>query len=136
MPQRAKTKPTTIPSASAVDGKPPITRTAAITAALDSYPDKTPKELAEIMQAQGWDIESRLIRGVKSKLKDRKMRGITQKPTTVAAALPAAKPDAAAPPPKDDIPFQALIKAKRMAEQLGGIEKAKAAIAALAELVD
>ncbi len=124
------------PTSSTPGGSPPITKTAAISAALDAHPDKTPKEIAEIMQAEGWDIDSRSIRGVKSKRKDRKMRGANRRPAQVPARGPVVRSVPPATLAVDDVSFDALIQAKRLAEQLGGVREAKAAIAALAELVD
>lgn len=136
MTHPARTTNPLSPASSTLAGKPPITKTAAITAALDAHPDKTPKEIAEIMQAEGWDVDSRSIRGVKSKRKDRKMRGARQRPTPAPTRPPIAKSVPPVTLTEDDVSFEALIQAKQLAEQLGGIHQAKAAIAALAELVD
>ncbi len=146
MPREPKTTEPVIPSAATSLAEPPITKTAAIAAALQAHPDKMPMEIAEIMKSEGWDINSQAIRVVKSKLKHRNERQSQQKPMPKAAPIKPApikpapvevmQPAAAAALAEDDISFDSLIKAKRMAEQLGGIQQAKAAIAALAELVD
>ncbi len=141
MPREPKTTEPVIPSAATSLAEPPITKTAAIAAALQAHPDKMPIEIAEIMKSEGWDINSQAIRVVKSKLKHRNERQSLQKPRPKPAPVKAApievmQPAAAAALAEDDISFDSLIKAKRMAEQLGGIQQAKAAIAALAELVD
>ncbi len=118
--------------------EPKKSKTAAIAAALQAHPDKMPKELAEIMKGEGWDIKPQTISVVKSKLKDRSKRKARRKPTTEAAPVeaPAVAPVSATTMAEDGISFDSLKKAKQMAEQLGGIQQAKAAIAALAELVD
>ncbi len=171
MPREPKITEPVIPSPAMSLAEPPITKTAAIAAALQAHPDKMPMEIAEIMKAEGWDMNSQAIRVVKSKLKQRNERKSQQKPEAKAAPVKAAsvKATPAKPAPvkaapvkaapakpapvkaapvavtpsapeaalaEDDISFDSLIKAKRMAEQLGGIQQAKAAIAALAELVD
>ena len=137
-PKTAAPAATQAPDATAATtpAKPTISKTAAIAAALQAHPDKMPKELAEIMKAEGWDINAQRISVVKSKLKDRSKQKARRKPKTKAA--PAEAPAAVAPAAKaeDGISFDSLKKAKQMAEQLGGIQQAKAAIAALAELVD
>ncbi|TVS20684.1 MAG: hypothetical protein EA424_02725 [Planctomycetaceae bacterium] len=108
--------------------EPKKSKTAVIIAALQAHPDKMPKELAELLQAEGWDINAQRISTIKSKLK------AEQKMSPTASTVAPKK----APTPKADdaISFDSLKKAKQMAEQLGGIQQAKAAIAALAELVD
>ena len=161
MPREPKTTEPVIPSAATSLAEPPITKTAAIAAALQAHPDKMPIEIAEIMKAEGWNVNSQAIRVVKSKLKQRNERQSQQKPRPKAAPVKAApvkaapvkaapvkaapvkaapvgatQPAPAAALAEDEISFDSLIKAKRMAEQLGGIQQAKAAIAALAELVD
>ncbi len=128
-------------TAATTPAKPTISKTAAIAAALQAHPDKMPKELAEIMKAEGWDINAQRISVVKSKLKERSKQKARRKPKTKAApaeAPAAVAPVAVAPAAKaeEGISFDSLKKAKQMAEQLGGIQQAKAAIAALAELVD
>jgi ribosomal protein L12E/L44/L45/RPP1/RPP2 len=116
--------------------EPKKSKTAVIIAALQAHPDKMPKELAELLQAEGWNINAQRISTIKSKLKDQNKRKARRKPKTKAA--PAEAPAAVAPAAKaeDGISFDSLKKAKQMAEQLGGIQQAKAAIAALAELMD
>jgi hypothetical protein len=52
------------------------------------------------------------------------------------AAPKAAAKNAPAPKAADAVSLDSLKKAKELAKQLGGIKQAKAAIAALAELVD
>ncbi len=116
--------------------EPKMSKTAVIIAALQAHPDKMPKELAELLQAEGWDINAQRISVVKSKLKDRNKRKTRRKPTTKTAPVEAQAAAATVVKTDDAISFDSLKKAKQMAEQLGGIKQAKAAIAALAELVD
>ena len=72
---------------------------------------------------------------VKSRLKDRKKPKTGRKPKTKAAPVEAPAAVAPAAKAEEGVSFDSLKKAKQMAEQLGGIQQAKAAIAALAELV-
>jgi hypothetical protein len=115
MPRRPKTP------------EPKMTKTAAIIAALQAHPDKMPKEIAELLQGQGLDVKPQMVSTIKSGLK------ATQ--GEKAAPKAASKKAATAPQVGDDISLDSLKKAKELAVQLGGIKQAKAAIAALAELV-
>ena len=103
-------------------------RSDAVRTALEAHPDKMPKEIAEILQAEGLDVKPQLVSTIKSNLKTAKGKN--------SASKAAPKKVHAAPKVDDAISFDSLKKAKEMAEQLGGIKQAKAAIAALAELVD
>ncbi|TVS15776.1 MAG: hypothetical protein EA424_15405 [Planctomycetaceae bacterium] len=128
-------------SAASESAKPSGSKTAAIRAALAAHPDKMPKELAEVMKADGWDITPQSISVVKSKLKAKPRRKARPRAATTTAAPTAAAPaaeKAVSTPPKaaDAISFDSLKKAKDLAAQLGGIKEAKAAVAALSELLD
>jgi hypothetical protein len=105
------------------------TKTAAVKQALAAHPHLQPKEIAEMLCAEGWDIKPQLVSVVKSNLKAKK-KG-TKK---AAATARTAKPAAAAK--TSDISLDSLKKAKQLAAQLGGIKQAKEALAALSELVD
>ncbi len=129
MPSRPKTTETAAT-------EPKKSKTAVIIAALQAHPDKMPKELAELLQAEGWDINAQRISVEKSKMKDRNKQKARRKPTTKTASVEAPAAVATAATAEEGISFDSLKKAKQMAEQLGGIQQAKAAIAALAELVD
>jgi hypothetical protein len=120
MPRRPKT--TEAPAA-----EPKGSKTATIVAALQAHPDKMPKEIAEILKGEGWNIKPQTISVVKSNLKSKKGR---------KAAPKAAAKKAPAPKAADAVSLDSLKKAKELAQQLGGIKQAKAAVAALAELVD
>ena len=114
------------------------TKTGAIKAALNAHPNLMPKDIAEMLQAQGWDVRAQLVSVVKSNLKTAKGK---KKATKSAAKAPAAKAPAAAPAKsrevaKDSaISLDSLKKAKELAAELGGIDEAKAALAALSELL-
>lgn len=82
-----------------------------------------------MLQAQGWDVKGQYVSTVKAKMKE---AGTSKRATT----RPARKTAAHAPKSADAISLDSLKKAKELAAQLGGIDKAKAAIAALSELLD
>ncbi len=121
MPRRRKTT-----EASAAE--PKGSNSDAVRAALEAHPDKMPKQIAEILQAQGLDVTPQLVSTTKFNLKAKKDKPAA--PKAAAKAAPAATKAA------DAVSLDSLKKAKELATQLGGIKQAKAAIAALAELVD
>jgi hypothetical protein len=84
---------------------------------------KLPKEIAELMNAQGWDVTAQRISVVKSALKAKKKEAA---PTLEAGPVV----------PKDAVSVGLLVKAKKLAAQFGSIEEAKAALNALAQLLD
>ena len=127
MPRKKKTSQAQ--PAQAVTDTTQLTKTHAVRAALETYPDTPPKEIADMLQAQGWDVKGQYVSTVKAKMKE---AGTSKRATT----RPARKTAAHAPKSADAISLDSLKKAKELAAQLGGIDKAKAAIAALSELLD
>ena len=144
MPRRPKTKPETKPAAAteseaklAEPGvKPPRgTKTAAIKAALIAHPTKMPKEIAPLLQSEGWDVTPQQISVVKSNMK---AEGQTAAPAPRRTPAPAAK-RTPAPAPRatgdNDLSFDTLRRAKELSKQLGGVEEAKKTLDALAQLI-
>jgi hypothetical protein len=130
MPRKPKT---TEPEANPVEAAPEALRgskTAAIKAALRANPEKLPKELAELMNAEGWDVTAQRISVVKSALKSKKKAKRGKK------AAPTPEPEAAPEVPKDAVSVGLLVKAKKLVKELGGVKEAKAALNALAQLLD
>ena len=114
-----------------VDAAPEAPRgskTAAIKAALKANPKKLPKELAELMNAEGWDVTAQRISVVKSAMKAKKK--------AKKAAAPAPEAEAGPGVPKDAVSVGLLVKAKKLVKELGGVTEAKAALNALAQLLD
>jgi hypothetical protein len=127
MPRKKKTSQAQ-PAQAATDTVQ-LTKTHAVRAALETYPDTSPKEIADMLRAQGWDVKGQYVSTVKAKMKE---GGTSKKAATRRARKTAARvPKSAAA-----ISLDSLKKAKELAVQLGGIEKAKAAIAALSDLLD
>ena len=131
MPRKAKTSE---PEAAPVEAAPEApakpergAKSAAIKAALKKYKDKGPKEIAEIVTGQGIPTTAGQVSNLKSILASKKAK---------AKAAPAKEPEAAPALPKDAISVALLQKAKSLAKQLGGIKEAKAAIDALAQILD
>jgi len=103
-------------------------KTAAIKAAWKANRDKLPKEIAELMNAEGWDVTAQRISVVKLALKAKKK--------TKKAAAPAPEQEAGPVVPKDAVSVGLLVKAKKLVKELGGVAEAKAALNALAQLLD
>ena len=129
MPRRRKN--TEAGAVESTAAEPKVTKTAAIIAALQAHPDKMPKEIAEILQAQGLDVTPQMVSTTKFNMKAKK-----DQPAAPKAAPKKAPAAPAATKAADAVSLDSLKKAKELVTQLGGIKQAKAAIAALAELVD
>ena len=128
MPRKAMT---TEPEAELVEVAPevaPVSKTEAIKAALNANPKSTPKEISEMLQAQGLDVSPGYVSTIKTNLK-----GKTKK-AQKAAAAPA--PEAGPVLPKDAVSVGLLVKAKKLVQELGGVKEAKTALNALAQLMD
>ena len=128
MPRKPKTTEAEANPVGAAPEAPRGSKTAAIKAALRANPEKLPKELAELMNAEGWDVTAQRISVVKSALKAKKK--------TKKAAAPAPEPEAGPVVAKDAVSVGLLVKAKKLAAQFGSIEEAKNALNALAQLLD
>ena len=131
MPRKPKTtEPDAMPAEAAFAQEAPRgSKTAAIRAALKAHPKKLPKEIAELLNAEGWDVKPQSISVVKSAMKAKKKKAKN------AAAAPAS--EAAGPVvPKDAVSVGLLVKAKKLVQELGGVKEAKTALNALAQLMD
>ena len=125
MPRRAKAIEVEATPAPAPAKQPHGAKTAAIKQALIANPTKSPTEIAEMVTEQGFETTANYVSGVKAKFGGKKK----------AAPAPATK--AAAPAlPKDAVSLALLQKAKKLAAQFGSIKEAKAAIDALAQILD
>jgi hypothetical protein len=122
MPRKAKAKSEAAPEA------PKITKTQAIRNAVKANPKMQTKDIAAMLQAEGWDIKGNLVSVVRSNM------GKGKRKKKAAAVAPAA--EAAPPLPKDAVSVALLQKAKKMVKNLGGVKAAKQAIDALSKLMD
>jgi len=113
--------------------KAAVNKTQEIKKALAVRPAKTPKEIADALTAKGVDVTPGYVSTIKTNLKAK-----AAAPKKKAAAKKKARrknkraPKKATPVTK--ITYDQLRMAKDLAQQLGGIEKAKATLAALSEL--
>jgi len=117
---------------------------------LAATPDKGPKEISEELTAKGVDVSPAYVSTIKTNLK-----AATEAPAKIAkkkvtpkrkavkakrtakkkiAKKKAAKEEAPKAAPASSITYEQLRMAKDLAQQLGGIEKAKETLTALSEL--
>jgi NAD(P)-dependent dehydrogenase (short-subunit alcohol dehydrogenase family) len=111
-------------------GQSPATKAQAMRDALASDPKGMPKDIAERLSAEGWNVTAKEVSQAKFLLKARKKKGKKKAAAKVAEAVPAAAV------PADLVSVAALQKAKKLVHELGGLGEAKQALAALAQLLD
>ena len=107
----------------------PGAKTLAIRKALSNNPGKPLKDVSAMLKDQGFDASAAYISKIKSRMQGKRKQG----KKTAARAHEAAATSAV---PKDAVSLGQLQKAKKLAAQLGGIKEAKAAIDALAQILD
>ncbi len=122
MAKKAATKKKAAPKKKTPAGK--VNKSQAIRDYCEANPTVGPKETAAALTKQGIKVSPAMVSTVKTQAK--KKKGKRGRPRKKAAA--------AAKPTSDKIALSSLLAAKKMAEQLGGIEKAQTALAALAKL--
>ena len=83
---------------------------------LAKHPDDMPRAIVAALKKRNITATTTLVSVVKSRRRRRKKAATTQ------------------PTVSDKISISALVQAKKMADQLGGIEEAQAALSALAKL--
>ncbi len=107
----------------------------AIRDALNANPGKEPREIVALLKEQGLEVTNAAVSMAKFNMKEKRKK---KTKTKHAKAAPAPAPAAAAAPalPKDAVSLALLQKAKKLVAQLGSIKEAKAAIDALAQLMD
>jgi hypothetical protein len=120
MAKKATTKKKAAPKRKAPAEK--VNKSQAIRDYCEANPDAGPTEVAAELKKQGIQVSTAMVSTVKTLAKKRK-KGRGRK-----------KAARGAKPASDKIALSSLITAKKMAESLGGIEKAQATLAALAKL--
>ncbi len=100
--------------------KQKVNKSQAIRNCCEANPDAGPTEVAAALKKQGINVSTAFVSTIKSTSK-KKGRGRK-------------KAARGAKPASDKIALSSLLAAKKMAEQLGGVEKAQTALAALAKL--
>ena len=101
--------------------KQKVNKSQAIRDYAKANPKAGPTEISETLTKQGINVTPGLVSNVMAKAK--------KKRRTKKKVAPAAKPAVS-----DKVSLSTLVQAKNLADQMGGIEKAKDALAALAKL--
>ena len=125
----AKKKPET--EAAPEADQPKATKAQAIRDALAADPKGMPKDIADKLTAEGWNVGANEVSQAKYQLKVAKKKTRQQK-----AAAKTAEAVPAAAVPADLVSVAALQKAKKLIQELGGVKAAKQALAALSQLLD
>jgi len=110
-----------------------VNKSQAIRDFLAANPDAAPKDVEVALAKEGIKVSSALICTVKSKVK---AKGKPKKAATKKKTAAKKKVATTKPPASDEISLSALLGAKKLAQQLGGVEAAKKAINALGQLTD
>jgi hypothetical protein len=105
-----------------------VNKSQAIRDYCEANPTIGPKETAAALTEQGIQVSPAMVSTVKTQAKKKK----TQTPKR--RGRPRKNAASSAKPASDKIALSSLLAAKKMSEQLGGVEKAQAALAALAKL--
>jgi hypothetical protein len=101
--------------------KQTVNKSQAIRDYMKANPKASPKETSEALTQQGIKVTAAFVSTVKTQAKNKRQ--------AKKKAAPAAKPAIS-----DKVSISTLVQAKKMAEQLGGVDKAKATLEALAKL--
>ena len=134
----AKKKATNKRTVKKVAPKSDVNKSQEIKKALAATPNKPPKQISDELTAEGIDVSPGYVSTIKTNMKA--AAGAPKKATKkkVTAKKTVAKKKAAKKAPKatpaTSISYDQLLLAKQMAQQLGGIEKAKETLAALSAL--
>lgn len=119
-----------------------VNKSQAIRDYYDANPAAKPMEVAEAMNAQGIDVNAQFVSTVKSNSKKSKKTGRRGRPAGVSAktAAPAKKLGRPAATKSrvgsGEISLDSLINAKKLVEELGGVENARKTIGVLEQLMD
>ena len=108
--------------------KTKVNKTQLIKDFLAENPGTAPKDVAAILSKQGLSVRANYVSTIKTNMKAKKKSGKKAAPKKAVAA----KKQVAT----DQISLSALLEAKKLAARLGGVEQAKQAISALAQLAD
>jgi hypothetical protein len=113
----------------------PITKAQAMRDALAVNPDVMPKELADQLTAQGFNVSAKEVSQAKYLLKAAGAKKGRKKPASKSDKATKAAPATTAT--SDDlVSVAALQKAKKLVRELGGVKEAKEALLALSQLLD
>jgi hypothetical protein len=128
MPRKAKPAAETTVTAAPAE-QPQVRKSEQVRQAWRAHPRMEPKEITALLQAQGLEVTSAYVSGIKFQMG--KQQGKKQAKAAAAPIL-----EAVPVVPKDAVSLALLQKAKKLVKDLGGVKAAKQAIDALAKLMD
>ena len=102
-----------------------VNKSKAIKEALAAKPEASSKEIADALTSQGIPVTPTYVANVKSTMNRKPGRPKGKRKGTGGAGAKAAS---------DNVSLASLVQAKKLAAQLGGVEKARELLAALAKL--
>jgi len=113
----------------------------AIRAYYEANPEAKPKQVVEALAAQGVDVTAAFVSTIKSTSVNKSAKPAKAKRGPKAATTSVKAPKAAAAKPaaakaSGGVSIDSLIKAKSLVRDLGGIDNALSALAALKRLAD
>jgi len=110
-----------------------VNKSKAIRDFMAANPDAASKDVMAALAKEGIKVTSGFVYKVKSQVK---AKGKPKKAAAKKKIVAKKKVAATKPPASDEISLSALLGAKKLAQQLGGVEAAKKAINALGQLTD
>jgi len=105
-------------------------------------PDAKPLEVAAAMKAQGLDVNAQFVSTVKSNAKKSKKTGRRGRPAGASNKVAAPKKQAAKQPAtkassaSGEVSLDALLNAKKLIAEMGGVENARNALTVLEQLTE
>lgn len=112
-----------------------VTKSQAIRDYYDSNPKAKPKEVAEELGKQGVDVSPQFVSTIRSVSKKKTVRKRGRPAGSTTARKPG-RPKSTTKKMNDEVSIDSLLKAKKIVNQFGSVGEAKAALDALAKLID
>ncbi len=118
-----------------------VSKSQAIRDYCEANPKAKPKEVAEALATQGLVVTPQFVSTIRSNAKRKKTTRRPGRPagstSTSTSTKRAARPArATAAKGKEDVSIDSLLKAKKIVQEMGGVEDAKKALDALSKLMD
>lgn len=114
-----------------------VSKSQAIRDYCEANPKAKPKEVAEALATQGLVVTPQFVSTIRSNAKRKKTTRRPGRPAGSTSTKRAARPaQATAAKGKEDVSIDSLLKAKKIVQEMGGVEDAKKALDALSKLMD
>lgn len=105
----------------------------------EANPKAKPKEVAEALATQGFVVTPQFVSTIRSNAKRKKTARRPGRPAGSASTKRAGRGSASRPAAakgKEDVSIDSLLKAKKIVQEMGGVEDARKALDALSKLMD